>query len=303
MICSVAGFVAMAGIALLSGNTSFAELIIFCICAVETALLGFPFVWSLALTVSCVSIVLLCPEHRITCLSLLLAAVMTVASFHRTRRRYSSVRPLFCNDAVWKGLQETTLVIATLLVADDVILLCVSVSLSNLVGEIIAAAASVALYFFAFLRYYRGRTAILDLATQDEILNLARGCLRPHEFDPDNEDKRMTVLYRRVLEYMDEKKPYLDEDISLEQLSRHVYSNKTYLSKTINVMSGHNYRQFMNYYRVEHAMSLLREDPDLKMEDVAWMSGFHNVVSFNMAFKLFRSETPTEWMRLNHIRE
>ena len=95
---------------------------------------------------------------------------------------------------------------------------------------------------------------------------------------------------------MEEKKPYLEESIGLEDLSRAVFSNKAYVSKNINYYAGRNFRQFVNWYRIQHAIGLLKEDPHLKMEDVSTLSGFHTTVSFNMAFRLFEGKTPTQWL-------
>jgi len=302
LICSVVALVSMTTVSLLSGGTTMQELIIYCECAVAISMLGFLFLFPPLLTVCYIAIVLLLPGKRLTLLPLAVVCAITIGAFLKMRRRYSSVRPLFRNDAVWKGLEDISDIISYVLLADDIVLLMVAMSVSNMTAMIISAAFVIILYVFTFIRYLRGRTIMLGINTQEEILTLARGCLRPHEFDPDIDDKRMTALYKRVIDYMEDKKPYLDEEISLEQFSRHVYSNKTYLSKTINVMSGHNFRQFMNYYRVEYSLSLLKENPSMRMEEVAMMSGFHNVVSFNMAFRLFMSETPTEWMRTNNIK-
>ena len=108
--------------------------------------------------------------------------------------------------------------------------------------------------------------------------------------------KRGYEVYLRVVRYMEEKKPYLEESIGLEKLSRAVFSNKAYVSKNINYYAGRNFRQFVNWYRIQHAIGLLKEDPHLKMEDVSTLSGFHTTVSFNMAFRLFEGKTPTQWL-------
>lgn len=73
-------------------------------------------------------------------------------------------------------------------------------------------------------------------------------------------------------------------------------TNKLYLSRTINILSGRNFRQFVNYYRIQRAMELFKEDPRLKVCEVSEMSGFHTSVSFNMSFKVNTGKTPTEWL-------
>lgn len=108
-------------------------------------------------------------------------------------------------------------------------------------------------------------------------------------------ENRGYEVYKRALRHMEEDKPYLDSKLNLARFAHNVYSNKVYVSRNINYYSGRNFCQFVNYYRVEYAVSLIKRDPHLRMEEVAAMSGFHSVVSFNMAFRLFKSKTPTQW--------
>ena len=96
---------------------------------------------------------------------------------------------------------------------------------------------------------------------------------------------------------METKKPYLQDDFVVDDLSRMTRTNRLYLSKSINFHSGRNFNQLVNYYRVKYAMDLIRKDPGLRMVEVAQMSGFHTVVSFNMAFKLNEHMTPSEFAR------
>ena len=110
-------------------------------------------------------------------------------------------------------------------------------------------------------------------------------------------DEKMTKLFESVEGYMTKNKPYLNDNFELSDLSISIYTNKTYLSKTINQVSGMNFRQYINRYRVENAMNMLMDDPHLRMAEVSYLSGFHNVVTFNMAFKMVTDQTPSDWFR------
>ena len=83
----------------------------------------------------------------------------------------------------------------------------------------------------------------------------------------------------------------------MTDLSAAVYTNKSYLSKAINLMTGQNFRQFINTYRVNYSKELMRGNRDLKVLEVAVMSGFHSSVTFGMAFKLNCGETPGEYLQ------
>ena len=104
-------------------------------------------------------------------------------------------------------------------------------------------------------------------------------------------------LYERILFYFEASKPYLDGDLTINDVVRVVYSNKVYISKAICHYTGRNFRQFVNYYRVMHSMDLFRNNLEFKVTELAAKSGFNNLVSYTMAFRLFMNETPSEWCR------
>ena len=120
---------------------------------------------------------------------------------------------------------------------------------------------------------------------------------RPMPDDPLSSDDKKKTLFDAVEGYMSVNKPYLNEDFELADLALSMFSNKTYLSKTINLMSGQNFRQYVNKYRVENAIRLMKEDPHMRMMEVSYLSGFHNSVTFNMAFKNITNQTPSDWYR------
>lgn len=103
------------------------------------------------------------------------------------------------------------------------------------------------------------------------------------------------ALYERCCRYMAEKRPFLVDSFSLTDLSAALYTNKVYLSKTINYFADKNFRQYVNYYRILYAIELFNGNMHIKVQDMAELSGFHSTVSFNMAFKAVTGETPSEW--------
>ncbi len=142
------------------------------------------------------------------------------------------------------------------------------------------------------------RTLLLTEKQVRVMRTIARTNLRdPLEYDCSIENRKMMSLYKRAIAFMEEKKPFLDESFDLESFAKRIFTNKVYLSRTINALSGRNFRQFVNYYRVRYSTDLAKRDPRLKVEELAMMSGFHTVVSYNMAFRLFMNETPSEWLQ------
>ncbi len=124
----------------------------------------------------------------------------------------------------------------------------------------------------------------------------------PSASDPSNIEEVYKELYGRIVEYFETKKPFLDSDLTINMIVKDVYSNKMYISKAISQFTGRNFCQFVNYYRVKHSMDCFRANPEVRVHELATMSGFNSVVSYNMAFRLFMGENPSEWCRKERSR-
>ncbi len=104
-------------------------------------------------------------------------------------------------------------------------------------------------------------------------------------------------LYERIVSYFEINKPYLNSDLTINTIVKVTFSNKLYISRAISQFTGRNFCQFVNYYRVIHSIDMFRDNPNLKIHELANMSGFNSIVSYNMAFRLFMGENPSEWCR------
>ncbi len=120
--------------------------------------------------------------------------------------------------------------------------------------------------------------------------------------DASNMEDVYKELYDRIVLYFECKKPYLDSELTVNDLVKDMYSNKMYISKAISHFTGRNFCQFVNYYRVMHSVECFRENPELRVHELATMNGFNSIVSFSMAFRLFMGEPPSDWCRKERSR-
>lgn len=138
--------------------------------------------------------------------------------------------------------------------------------------------------FFALLHDHERKIVESMKISQVEIVNGVR-------------EGTYRELYDRIVEYFEQDKPFLDSRLTINDVVRVVFSNKVYISRAISQYTGRNFCQFVNYYRISYSKECFRLNPDLKVTALAEMSGFNSVVSYNMAFRLFMEENPSDWCR------
>lgn len=113
------------------------------------------------------------------------------------------------------------------------------------------------------------------------------------ENDVDSLMNRINVLFEK-------EKCYLRNDLQINDVASMLYTNKTYISKAINMEVNKSFRDYVNFHRVREAMKLYLENPKITIKEMYERSGFKNYSSFSMAFKLHTGCTPGEWKRNNN---
>jgi len=159
----------------------------------------------------------------------------------------------------------------------------------------IIAGLSFILYVILYIRAYFAITLFISSKKESELKMILRADTRGMKLKQSKSDVKSQMVYSRLLDAMENKRMYLDPSLSLLDVSREVYCNKTYLSRVVNKYSGANFCNFVNSYRIKYAQGLMQKDNHLKVKEVAGMSGFMNIVSFNIAFKDNTGLTPTEY--------
>lgn len=112
-------------------------------------------------------------------------------------------------------------------------------------------------------------------------------------------DNELASLKEHLIKLMEDKKPFLDSDLSLAQLAKLMDLTPHQLSYLINAVFDENFFLFVNRYRVEKVKELLlnKEKNHLSIMGIAFESGFNSKTSFNTAFKKISSETPSEFKK------
>lgn len=112
-------------------------------------------------------------------------------------------------------------------------------------------------------------------------------------------EDEMDDYIKKIEQYMDIEKPYLNADISLPELSERMNIPSHHLSRVINEKLNMNFFDFINQYRVEEVKSRI-QDPQyvhLSILGIAFDSGFNTKSAFNRVFKKMTGMTPSEFKR------
>ena len=106
-------------------------------------------------------------------------------------------------------------------------------------------------------------------------------------------------LIATVVTYMQEKKPYLDAELTLSTLAKNLNMSRSHLSQLINGGLGENFYDFVNKYRVEEVKRLMKDPAvqNFNLLGIALEAGFKSKSTFNLIFKRFTGLTPTEYRK------
>lgn len=108
------------------------------------------------------------------------------------------------------------------------------------------------------------------------------------------EDIKPLIIF--ILKYMDEEKPYLNDELKLQTLAEKLNIKPNYLSQIINENLGKNFYTFVNSYRIQEYINK-RNDPVFKEYTnyrLAMTCGFHSKSSFHSIFKKLTGKLPSQ---------
>lgn len=113
------------------------------------------------------------------------------------------------------------------------------------------------------------------------------------------DEEKINTIYKEIINLMEHRKPYIAMNYSLTNMSHELNILPNILSMVINKKFNTNFRDFINNYRIRHALTLLDdfEKKNLTIESVAYESGFNNRTSFYNAFKKQTDKLPSEYLK------
>lgn len=110
-------------------------------------------------------------------------------------------------------------------------------------------------------------------------------------------------LKQELQTYMKTQRPYLNPHLTLNELSRAISTNSSYLSRLINEGFDQNFNDFINTYRVKEFALRIHQGEHKKKTilSIAFDCGFNSKTTFNRSFKKVFLKTPVDY--INSVNE
>ena len=107
-------------------------------------------------------------------------------------------------------------------------------------------------------------------------------------------DKRMTPeeLYNCAISFIQEK---YGEAISVNHVCSEIGISQTYLSRLFRKYGGTSFNAYLSQCRIEGAMRLIQDHPDMRLRDVAACVGYEDSSYFSKVFHHATGKTPSQW--------
>jgi AraC-like DNA-binding protein len=110
-------------------------------------------------------------------------------------------------------------------------------------------------------------------------------------------DKQAEAYLETLITYMEEMKPYLDRNLSIQDLSDATGISRHHITQVLNEKHKKNFFTFINEYRVREVIERFnnRKNNNFTILAIAYDSGFNSKTTFNSIFKSQTEMTPSEF--------
>ena len=92
---------------------------------------------------------------------------------------------------------------------------------------------------------------------------------------------------------------YVQQGLTIKELSKILYTNRTYLSAYIKTTYKMTFREWITSLRLEYAKNILKKHPEINIQKLAESSGFLSRSNFIKSFTEKEGCTPAKWKKAN----
>ena len=160
-----------------------------------------------------------------------------------------------------------------------------------------------AVMFDLFYLYFAIR--FINYAHQFQVIEHAMDDGAPEDEaapTPDDADAKFVnsdafALLEKRIEKWIAAKGFTRKGITIDLLAAQLATNRSYLSRYANTCRKHTFRQWINALRIEEAQNLLRQSPEMPLNEIAERVGFSDKSNFIRCFIRHTNVSPAVWRR------
>jgi AraC-like DNA-binding protein len=158
-------------------------------------------------------------------------------------------------------------------------------------------------FFIVVFGFCAIKQPLLFKASPDDSGDSAAGGIEDpglRKYEKSGLKEREALEYLAALEdYMRSRKPWLDPDLTIDDVASALAIQKHYITQIINERLGKNFYRYVNEYRVEEVKLKIAsgEAERLSILGVALDAGFNSKSAFNEAFKGIMGSTPSDYRK------
>ena len=134
-----------------------------------------------------------------------------------------------------------------------------------------------------------------DIQSEEELLTNSG-------IEPEMVSEEVPGSYTEFIEKVDnwiKTDGYVQQGLTIKELSKILYTNRTYLSAYIKTTYKMTFREWITDLRLEYAKNILKEHPEINIQKLAESSGFLSRSNFIKAFTEKEGCTPGKWKKAN----
>ena len=134
-----------------------------------------------------------------------------------------------------------------------------------------------------------------DIQSEEELLTNSG-------IEPEMVSEEVPESYTEFIEKVDnwiKTDGYVQQGLTIKELSKILYTNRTYLSAYIKTTYKMTFREWITSLRLEYAKNILKEHPEIKIQKLAESSGFLSQSNFIKLFSEKEGCTPAKWKKSN----
>ena len=134
-----------------------------------------------------------------------------------------------------------------------------------------------------------------DIQSDEELLTNSG-------IEPEMVSEEVPGSYTEFIEKVDnwiKTDGYVQQGLTIKELSKILYTNRTYLSAYIKTTYKMTFREWITCLRLEYAKNILKKHPEINIQKLAESSGFLSRSNFIKLFSEKEGCTPAKWKKAN----